>query len=177
MLELKKTWVRSLGQDDPLEEGMATHSSILVWKIPWTEESDRLQSMGLQRVGHSWAISLHFTSTILKVLNFWNIVFSTLSYCYVFILEWKGFQNFCCSVSQSCPALCDLMDCSTTGIPVPHDILEFAQVHVHCVGNAVQPSHPLMLYSPSALSLSQHQGLFQWVSRSYQVTTILELQL
>ena len=52
MLELKKTWVRSLGQDDPLEEGMATHSSILVWKIPWTEETGRLHSMGLQRVGH-----------------------------------------------------------------------------------------------------------------------------
>ena len=48
MLELKKTWVRSLGQDDPLEEGMATHSSILVWKIPWTEETEGLQSTGLQ---------------------------------------------------------------------------------------------------------------------------------
>ena len=71
------------------------------------------------------------------------------------------FFAFCCSVSQSCPALCDLMDCSTTGIPVPHDILEFAQVHVHCVGNAVQPSHPLMPPSPSNLNLSQHQGLFQ----------------
>ena len=44
--------VRSLGQEDPLEEGMATHSSILAWKIPWTEEPDWLQSVGLQRVGH-----------------------------------------------------------------------------------------------------------------------------
>ena len=49
---LRKTWVRSLGWDDPLEKEVATHSSILTWKIPRTEERDRLQSMGLQRVGH-----------------------------------------------------------------------------------------------------------------------------
>ena len=47
-----ETWVRSLGGEDPLEEGMATHSSILAWRIPWTEEPGRLQSTGLQRVGH-----------------------------------------------------------------------------------------------------------------------------
>ena len=50
--ETQEMWVRSLGQQDPLEEEMATHSSILAWKIPWTEEPDELQSMGLQRVGH-----------------------------------------------------------------------------------------------------------------------------
>ena len=49
--------VRSLGQEDPLEEGMATHSSILAWRIPWTEEPDELQSMGSQRVRHDWACS------------------------------------------------------------------------------------------------------------------------
>ena len=48
---MQKTWVRSLGQEDPLEKEIATHSSTLAWKIPWTEESGRLQSMGLQRVG------------------------------------------------------------------------------------------------------------------------------
>ena len=47
-----ETWVPSLGQEDPLEEEMATHSSILAWEIPWTEEPGGLQSMGLQRVGH-----------------------------------------------------------------------------------------------------------------------------
>ena len=52
MQETKETWVRSLGQEDSLEMEMATHSSILVWKIPWTEEPDGLQSMGLQRVGY-----------------------------------------------------------------------------------------------------------------------------
>ena len=49
---IRETQVLSLGQEDPLEEEMATHSSTLAWKIPWTEEPGRLQSMGLQRVGH-----------------------------------------------------------------------------------------------------------------------------
>ena len=49
---IQETWVRSLSQEDPLEEGTATHSSILAWRIPWTEEHGRLQSMGLQRVRH-----------------------------------------------------------------------------------------------------------------------------
>ena len=53
---VRETWVRSLGWEDPLEEGMATHSSILAWRIPWTEEPGGLQSMGSQRVGHNWAI-------------------------------------------------------------------------------------------------------------------------
>ena len=55
-----ETQVRSLGQDDPLEKEMATRSSTLAWKIPWTEESGRLQSMGLQRVRHNWATWLYF---------------------------------------------------------------------------------------------------------------------
>ena len=50
---VQDTWVRSLGWEDPLEKGMATHSSILFWRIPWTEESGKLQSMGSQRVGHN----------------------------------------------------------------------------------------------------------------------------
>ena len=52
---MRETWVRSLGQEDPLEKGMATYSSILSWRIPWTEEPGRLQSMGSQRIGHDWA--------------------------------------------------------------------------------------------------------------------------
>ena len=52
-LAMQETWVQSLGQENPLEEGMATHSSILAWRIPWTEESGGLQSMGLQRVGQN----------------------------------------------------------------------------------------------------------------------------
>ena len=62
------------------------------------------------------------------------------------------------SVTQLCPTLRDPMDCSMPGLPVPHHLIEFAQVHVHCIGDAVQPSHPLMPSSPSSLNLSQHQG-------------------
>ena len=66
-----------------------------------------------------------------------------------------------CSVTQSCLALCDPMDCSTPGLPDPHHLLEFARVRVHCFGDAIQPSHPLSPSSPSAFNLSLHQGLFQ----------------
>ena len=67
----------------------------------------------------------------------------------------------CCLVTQSRLTLCDPMDFSTPGLLVPHHLLEFAQVHVRCIGNAIHPSHPLTLSFPSALNLSQHQGLFQ----------------
>ena len=65
------------------------------------------------------------------------------------------------SVTQSCPTLCDPMNCSTPGLPVHHQLPEFTQTHVHRVGDAIQPSHPLSSPSPPALNLSQHQGLFK----------------
>ena len=83
----------------------------------------------------------------------------------------------CCSVAQSCLTLCDPMDISMPGLPVPHHLLEFAQVHVHCIGDVVHPSHPLMPFSSSALNLSQNQGFFQWVSCSHHMIKILVLQL
>ena len=73
------------------------------------------------------------------------------------------------SVTQACPILCDPMDCSAPGFPVHHQLLELAQTHVHWVSNAIQPSYPLSSPSPPAFNLTQHQGLFQWVSSSYQV--------
>ena len=81
------------------------------------------------------------------------------------------------SASQSCPTPCDCMNCSMPGLPVPHQLLEPTQTHVHWVGDAIQPSHPLSSLSPPALSLSQHQGLFKWVSSSHQVSRVLEFQL
>ena len=57
-----ETWVRSLGWDDPLEKGMATHSGILAWRIPWTQEPGQLQFMRSQRVGHDWATNIFFFS-------------------------------------------------------------------------------------------------------------------
>ena len=75
------------------------------------------------------------------------------------------------------PTLCDRMDCSTSGLPVLHQLPEFAQTHVHWVSDAIQPSHPVSPPSPPALNIPQHQGLFHWVSSSHQVAKILELQL
>ena len=65
-----------------------------------------------------------------------------------------------------CPTLCQLLNRSMPGLPVHHQLLEFTQAHVHWVGDAIQPSHPLSSPSPPALNLSQHQGLFKWVSSS-----------
>ena len=78
---------------------------------------------------------------------------------------------------MSCLTLGDPMDCSTPSFPVLHCLLEFAQTHVHWVGDAIQPSHPLSPPSPPAFSLSQHQSLFQWLDSSHQVARVLELQL
>ena len=69
------------------------------------------------------------------------------------------------------------MNRSTPGLPVHHQLPEFTQTHVHRVGDAIQPSHPLSSPSPPALNLSQHQGLFKWVSSSHQVAKVLEFQL
>ena len=74
-----------------------------------------------------------------------------------------------------CPALCSPMDCSTPGLPVPQCLPEFAQVHVHSISDAIQPSHPLLSPSPLALNLSQHQGLFQGVGSLHQVAKVLTL--
>ena len=71
------------------------------------------------------------------------------------------------SVAQSCPTLCDPMDCSTPGFPVHHQLLEFTQTQVLWVGDAIQTSHPLSSPSSPAFNLSQHQGLFQWVCSSH----------
>jgi len=81
------------------------------------------------------------------------------------------------SIAQSCLTLCNPMDRSIPGLPVHHQLAEFTQTHVHWVGDTIQPSHPLSSPSPSAFNLSQHQGLFQWVSSSHQVAKVLEFQL
>ena len=81
------------------------------------------------------------------------------------------------SFSQSCPTLCDPMNCSKPGLPVYHNLPEFTQTHIHRGGDAIQPSHPLSFLSPPVLNLSQLQGLFKWVSSSHQVAKVLEFQL
>ena len=81
------------------------------------------------------------------------------------------------SVTQACQTLWDPMDCGTPVFPVYHQLPELAQTHIHRIGDAIQPSHPLSSPSPPAFSPSQHQGLFQWVSSLHQVAKVLEFQL
>ena len=73
-------------------------------------------------------------------------------------------------VTQSCPTFCDPMHCSTPGFPVHHQLPEPIQTHVHRIGDAIRPSHPLLSPSPHTFSLSQHQVVFQRVSSSHQMT-------
>ena len=112
----------------------------------------------------------------LFVCFFYGIFLKTQLYFLKTLLP-QGSWCCCCLVAQLCPTLCDPKDCSMPGIPVPHHHQKFAQVHVHCISDAIQSSHPLMPSSPFALDLSQHQGLFHWVICSHQMTKILKLQL
>ena len=91
----------------------------------------------------------------------------------------SSFLRLCCcsSVAKPCPTCCEPMDCSTPGFPVLHHLPEPAQIHIHWVSDAIQPSRPLSSPSSPAFNLSQHQGLFQWVGSLHQVAKVLELQL
>ena len=133
------------------------------------------------------------TSTSMNPLLALSLVFSEIfcNYyylCFPYVIPLESFRKTChylsqfSSVAQSCPTLCDPMDSSTPDIPVRHhpvrhQLPEFTQTHVHLVGDAIQPFHPLSSPSPPAFNLSQHQGLFKWVSSSHQVAKLLEFQL
>ena len=104
-----ETRVRSLGWEYPLEKEMAIHPSPIAWRIPWTEEPGRLQSMGSQTVRHNSMTSL--SKSMNKTITSTSVQFS--------------------SVIQSCPTICDPIDFSTPGLPVPHQLSELTQTHVH----------------------------------------------
>ena len=94
-----------------------------------------------------------------------------------FLSQLKWFQWRLIIQYSSVQSLSDPMDCRTLGLPVHYQLPEFTQTHVHRVGDAIQPSHPLSSPFPPALTLSQRQVLFQWVSSLYQVAKVLEFQL
>ena len=102
-------------------------------------------------------------------LRFWKTVLAKKA------LAWT--LNQIRSVAQSCPTLCDPMNCSMPGLPVHHQLQEFTQTHLHRVSDTIQPSHPLSSPSPPAPNPSQHQSLFQWVTSSHEVAKVLEFQL
>ena len=105
----------------------------------------------------------------------WMHLYSPLLQLFIcFICLWRNDVARRCSVAQACLTFCDPMDAR---LPCPSLSPGIAQTHVHWVGDAIQPSCPLSSASPPTFSLSQHQGLFQWVISSHQVAQVLELQL
>ena len=120
--------------------------------------------------------SIYFYLLLLIFLRHLIILLCELAYFKLICLV--SMSSFCCcSFTQSGLTLCNPMDCSMPSFPVLHHLPEFAHTHVHWVSDAIQPPHPLSPPSPPALNLSQHQGLFQWVSSSHQVAKIQEFQL
>ena len=89
----------------------------------------------------------------------------------------KYHYHFSSVIAWLCSTLCNPMNRSTPGLPVHHELPESTQTHVHWISDAIQPPHPLSAPSPPALSLSQHQGVFQRIGSSHQVAKALEFQL
>ena len=106
-----------------------------------------------------------YTETLMSELDLFIFIRQMLLQNFTII----NFSLMFSSVTQSCPTLSYPMECGTPGLPVHHQLLEFTQTHVHRVGDTIQPSHPLLSPSLPALNLSQHQGLFKWVSSLHQV--------
>ena len=122
-----------------------------------------------------WVSDAYTESTgNIKIIRFYYLPFASN---HVKLHLHKRRKNIsCCFIVKSCLTLCDLMDCSMPGFPVLHYLPEFAQIHMHWVGDAIWPSLLLPSSSPFAFNLSQHQCLLQWVSSSHQVAKVLKLQ-
>ena len=124
--------------------------------------------IGFPRIKYIWNKLLDINSFLSSQLYIRSNFIISLS---------ESLKHCCCSVAQSCPTLCNPMDCGMPGFPVNHQLLEFTQTDVHHVGDAIQPSHSLSSPSPPAFNLSQHQSLSKWVSSPHQVAKVLEFQL
>ena len=134
-------------------------------------------------VGLTLRSLIHFTLFLCMMLE--NVLISfPLHSSFPSTSQWRDYLfsiiYFCLlqfsSVAQLCPTLCNSMDCSTPGLPVHHQLPEFTQTHVHWVGDAIQPSHPLSSPSAPSFNLAQHQGFFQESILRPQVAKVLEFQ-
>ena len=125
----------------------------------------------------TWLVTLMHACMYINVFNSYRRWLLLFPFYTRHKIKWLNKVKKFSSVTQSYPTLCDPMNRSTPGLPVHHQLPESTQTHVHRVNDAIQPSHPLSSPSPPALSLSQHQGLFQWVNFSHQVAKVLEFQL
>ena len=126
-----------------------------------------------------WRLILVLKSEQMKIWNCYLIKSWELGKrrCWMKCQKFWSYSVLFNSFTQSCLTLCDPVDCSMPGFCVHHQLTELTQTHLHQVSNAIQPSHPLSSPSSSAFNLFQDQDLFQWVSSSHQVASILELQL
>ena len=154
-------WGRPLGWEDPLKKEMATHSSILA---------------SVHEKSHGQRSLADYCPCCCKGVRH-DLVTKQQQQQWILIHLWILYNIQFSSVAQSCLTLCDPMNCSTTGLPVHHQLLESVQIHVRWVSDAIQQSHPLSSPSPPALNLSQHQGFFEWVSSLHQVAKVLDFQL
>ena len=165
-----ETRVWALGWEDSLEKEMATYCSTIAWKIPWTEEPGRLQSMGLQRVWHDWASLRAWSQGLIGYLK--EFRFGPMAMESHPGEGWKNWINILGDHSKlqlfSCVRLFTTSGLQHARLPCLSLSPGFAQTPVHWVDDAIQPSHLLSPSSPYALNLSQHQGLFQWVGSKLQ---------
>ena len=175
---------------------MATHSSILAWRI-----HGQRNVVDSSPWGHNWSdwACTHYWVVYAKPFishssRGWEVPdqgadrFSSYwEPCHQFAGWTPSWNQDCrekyqqplicrCVHDQSCPTLCDPMNRGMPGLPIHHQLPEFTQTHVHRVGDASQPSHPLSSPCPPAPNPSQHQSLFQWVNSSHNVAKVLEFQ-
>ena len=166
-----------------------TISNRWVGKMVWADDTQLLLSsevQGWQCGCHlfemkylSWKIKTVFLRQNVNLI--WYVCYAMKNDLAIYVTEivilQKLISQTCSSISsvqfssvaQSCPTLCDPMNCGTPGLPVHHQLPEFTQTHIHRVSDAIQPSHPRSPPSPPALNPSQHQSLFQWVNSSHKV--------
>ena len=155
-----KSTLRSIFKDRKLDQQ----------KEPIFKEYDYFYYCYNYKFKEIWLFLLLILLLILLLLTIINTNNNHMANCHLM-------KSSVSSVGQSCPTLCDPKDCSTPGLPVCHQLLEFIQTHVLWVSDAIQSSHPLSSPSPPGFNSSEHQGLFKWVSSLHQVAKVLEFQL
>ena len=165
---MQETRVWSLGKEDPLEKGMATHSSILAWRIPWTEGPGRPQSVGSQRVGHDCATNTNkewSKSEREKQISYINAYMWNLEKPHSVQLSRSVVSDFVTPWIAACQASLSITNSRSS--------LKLTSIE------SVMPFSHLILLSPSppAPNPSQHQSLFQWVNSSHEVAKELEFPL
>ena len=133
LISFRINWFDLLAVQGTLKSLLQRHSS-KVSVLQWS-------AFFMVQLSHPYLITEKTIASSVK----WYLCFITLCW---FLCTTTGSAIVCCSIAQSCPTLCNSMHCSTPGLPVPHHLPKFAQVHVHCIGDTIQPSQPLTPSSP-----------------------------